>query len=109
MCCEFDDFQEANLISRIFKATFHFLLKIRSDGINQAKLPKLLFAMKEVTSDPVEKLEWDKVVFDGQSKRYEFLFILARLFLQRKSIHVPATHLGANQYCLICMSCLKNI
>lgn len=92
MFCEFDEFQIDNPINRIFKATFHFLLKTTKDGRNQAKLSELLFAMDEVTSVPVAQLEWSKVVIDRQSKRFEFLFSLAKLFLQRKSTDVTAAH-----------------
>lgn len=88
--CEFDEFQEDNPINRIFKATFKFLLKVSKDGRNQTKLSELLFALDEVATTPVDKLEWHKVVIDRQSKRYELLYSLAKLFLQRKSTDVTS-------------------
>ncbi len=88
--CEFDEFQEDNPINRIFKATFQFLLKVSKDRRNQTKLSELVFALDEVSTIPVDKLEWHKVVIDRQSKRYELLFSLAKLFLKRKSTDVTS-------------------
>lgn len=88
--CEFDEFQEDNPINRIFKAAFKFLLKVSKDGRNQTKLSELLFALDGVTTTPVDKLDWHKVVIDRQSKRYELLYSLAKLFLKRKSTDVTS-------------------
>ncbi len=88
MYCSFYEFQANNPLNRIFKATFRYLLGFSRDQKNQARISEILFAMDEVSDLTIESLEWDQIIFDRQNKRYEFLFRLAKLFLNKKTTNV---------------------
>lgn len=90
MYCEYYEFQANNPMNRIFKAAFRHLLKYSKDQKNQAKISEIIFALDDVQDMPIQSLEWDKVLFDRQNKRYEFLYSLAKLFLNKISTNVSS-------------------
>jgi 5-methylcytosine-specific restriction enzyme subunit McrC len=86
--CEFDEFQDDNPLNRLFKTTFRYLSRLSKDRTNQRRLSELIFAFDEVTDISVSEIEWNGIIIDRQSKRYNLLYNLSKLFLKRESTDV---------------------
>jgi len=88
--CEYDEFHIDTPLNRTFKTTIQFLLKNTKDNKNRVKLRELAFALDDVSNIAPEEIEWNRIHFDRQTKRYEILFNLARLFLNKKTNNVSS-------------------
>ncbi len=81
LACRFDLFSEDIPLNRIMKAAVSRLLRIARNTANQRRLRELAFVYAETTDVQVSALPWDRIIIDRTNKRWQDLFLLARLLL----------------------------
>lgn len=90
---EYEEFETNNLLNKSFKSTLKFISNFSKDNQNRIKLRELIFALSDVDEIHVNAINWDGVNFDRRTKRYEMLFNLSRIFVQKKTTNIS---LGAS-------------
>lgn len=83
LACRFDQLETDTPLMRIMAAAVVFLARhVRSLGTRR-KLDELRHALADIPLLPVNRLPWSEVRIDRTNRRWEALFRLARLLLQR--------------------------
>ncbi len=83
LACRFDQLEADTPLMRIMAAAVVFLARhVRSLGTRR-KLDELRHALADIPLLPVNRLPWSEVRIDRTNRRWEALFRLARLLLQR--------------------------
>ena len=83
LACRFDQLEADTPLMRIMAAASVFLARHTRSLGTRRKLDELRLALAEIPLMPVTQLPWQAVRIDRTNRRWESLFQLARLLLQR--------------------------
>lgn len=83
LACRFDQLEADTPLMRIMAAAVVFLARHVRAHETRRKLDELRFVLAEIPLLPVNRLPWSEVRIDRTNRRWEALFRLARLLLQR--------------------------
>ena len=92
LACRFDQLEADTPLMRIMAAAVVFLARHVRSHATRRKLDELRFVLADIPLMPVNRLPWSEVRIDRTNLRWEALFRLARLLLQRDW---QATHYAA--------------
>lgn len=83
LACRFDQLEADTPLMRIMASTTVFLARHTRSLGTRRKLDELRHALAEIPLMPITRLPWQAVRIDRTNRRWEALFRLARLLLQR--------------------------
>lgn len=83
LSCRFDQLEADTPLMRIMAAAVVFLARHVRSHETRRKLDELRFVLADIPLLPVNRLPWSEVRIDRTNRRWEALFRLARLLLQR--------------------------
>lgn len=83
LACRFDQLEADTPLMRIMAAVVVFLVRHVRSHETRRKLDELRFVLADIPLLPVNRLPWSEVRIDRTNRRWEALFRLARLLLQR--------------------------
>jgi 5-methylcytosine-specific restriction enzyme subunit McrC len=83
LSCRFDQLEADTPLMRIMAAAVVFLARHARSHETRRKLDEMRFVLADIPLLPVNRLPWNAVRIDRTNRRWEALFRLARLLLQR--------------------------
>jgi 5-methylcytosine-specific restriction enzyme subunit McrC len=83
LACRFDQLEADTPLMRIMAAATVFLARHTRSLATRRKLDELRHALADIPLMPINRLPWQAVRIDRTNRRWEALFRLARLLLQR--------------------------
>lgn len=83
LACRFDQFEADTPLMRIMASAVVFLARHARSHETRRKLDELRYVLADIPIMPVNRLPWGAVRIDRTNRRWEALFRLARLLLQR--------------------------
>lgn len=83
LACRFDQLDVDTPLMRIMAAAVIYLGRFTRSLDTRHKLDELRFTLADIPQVPVNRLPWKQVRIDRTNRRWESLFRLARLLLQR--------------------------
>lgn len=83
LACRFDQLEADTPLMRVMAAAAVFLARHVRSHETRRKLDELRFVLADIPLLPVNRLPWSDVRIDRTNRRWEALFRLARLLLQR--------------------------
>lgn len=84
LACRFDALSSDVALMQVMKASVVFLRRFARAPATQRQLDELRFLFSDVSDLRPRDLPWERVRIDRTSRRWEVLYRLARLFLQRE-------------------------
>lgn len=81
-----DEFTIDNSLSRVFKLVAKKLLAVSRNRENRRILAQILVELADVSNENISANELGKIKFNRLNSRFEFSFLMAKMFISKKSL-----------------------